>query len=222
MDMTFASTNNKLFLVMRILVYVHLGSGKNSSSRSTSADSSISTWEMEQIVEKLKQGRVRNSTKVLYHKVWKNFNEFFIKLDRKPTSWEDRLVLFVGYLADNKRSSQTIKSYISAIRNVLADDGITLNVNKFLLTSMTRACKLHNDRVRTRLPIQKHVLNILLRYTKAFFEETGQLYLLSLYQALFSTAYYGLLRVGELTASSHTIKARDVHIAQNKQNFCSS
>ena len=87
--------------------------------------------------------RHRCSTKTSYYGTWKQFNEFFIRLDHKPKSLEDRLVLFVAYLIENKRKSSTIRSYISAIRAVLANDGVTLNDDKVLLMSLTQACKLN-------------------------------------------------------------------------------
>ena len=40
-----------------------------------------------------------------------------------------------------------------------------------------------------------------------------------LYKAIFALGYYGLLRVGELTDSPHVIKARDVHLALNKEKI---
>ena len=46
-----------------------------------------------------------------------------------------------------------------------------------------------------------------------------QPYLLSLYTALFSTAYFGLFRVGELTKSDHAVKAEDVHVGLNKKKI---
>ena len=46
--------------------------------------------------------------------------------------------------------------------------------------------------------------------------EQNQPYLCLLYQTLFSTAYYGLFRVGELTKGSHPVLARDVHMGKNK------
>ena len=46
-----------------------------------------------------------------------------------------------------------------------------------------------------------------------------QPYLLTLYRALFCTAYFGLLRIGEVTKSSHTLKAADVHIGTNKNKL---
>ena len=86
-----------------------------------------------------------DSTKRNYYSVWKNFNAFFVRLDRKPSTWENCLTLYIAYLIDNQKRSQTIRSYISAIRSVLREDGFVLNEDKFLLASLTRACKLKND-----------------------------------------------------------------------------
>ena len=99
------------------------------------------------------------------------------------------------------------------------DDGIKLNENKYLLTSLTKACKLVNDRVYTRLPIQKGLLKLLVKQAKIHYRNIGQPYLSILYQALFVTAYFGLLRIGELTRSEHVILAKDVHIGENKNKL---
>ena len=166
------------------------------STGSGSTASSISTKAIEQIVDKLKMERNRTTTKRTYYNVWKNFNQFIVKLDRKPPSWEDRIVLYVGYLVNQTRKSSTIKSYISTIRFVLREDGVMLNEDKFLLTSLTKACRLKNDKVMTRLPIQKGVLCVILNHIRSYF--MSQPYLEKLFNAIFSSAYYGLLRIGEL------------------------
>ena len=44
---------------------------------------------------------------------------FFVRLDSKPECWEDRLILYIGFLIEKNRRSSTIKSYISAIKAVL-------------------------------------------------------------------------------------------------------
>ena len=46
-----------------------------------------------------------------------------------------------------------------------------------------------------------------------------QPYLLTLYQAMMSTAYYRHFRIGEITASDHVVKAVDVHIGTNKMKM---
>ena len=188
------------------------------TSRS-STTTSISTRAIENIIERLRYQNNRKSTKRTYYNIWRQFNHFYIRLNQKPKSWEDRLLLFVGYLVENNRQSSTIKSYISAIRSVLQDDGVTLNKNKFLLTALTKACKLTNDHVYNRFPIQKEVLKILLKTTKDYFSNKGQIYLAKMYSALFVSAYFGLLRVSELTAGSHAILAKKVHIVENKDKI---
>ena len=177
----------------------------------------ISTKAVQEIVDCLKINRNRNSTRNNYYAIWTTFNEFFIKLDKKPRSWEDRLILFVGYLISRKRKSTTIRSYISAIKSVLRDGGVTINENSYLLSSLTRACRFTNDQVRIRLPIQKGLLNLILIKLAVLFP--NQPYLLTMYRALLSTAYFGLFRVGELTSGDHPISAKDVHIAENKNKL---
>ena len=51
------------------------------------------------------------------------------------------------------------------------------------------------------------------------FYDSRQPYLVVLYQAMILTTYYGLFRIGELTASPHVMKVCDVHIATNKKKL---
>ena len=187
------------------------------SSRSSN-DSSISTSAIESIMEKLKNNRNRASTKTNYYSVWRSFNNFFVKLDRKPETWEERLNLFVAYLVDSSKKSTTIRSYISAIKAVLLEDGEQINENHFLLNSLTCACILKNDKVCTHLPIKQNLLNLMVANVGNVFQDE-QPYLYILYKALMITAYYSLFRVGELTFSPHILKTKDVHIGKNKKKL---
>ena len=193
---------------------------KKRRSKGSSTDSTISTTGLEQIIERLRTQRNRASKRKNYYGIWKSFNEFYIKLDVKPDSWEDRITLFVGFLIQGKRKSTTIRSYVSAIKAVLMEDGISLNEDTYLLSSLTKACKLENDKVRLRLPIRRPMLHMLLESLhQSYYIEKEQPYLCLLYQTLFSTAFYGLFRIGEVTCGSHPIKARDVHIGSNKDKM---
>ena len=117
-----------------------------------------------------------------------------------------------------RRSSlSTIKSYISAIRAVLREDGYKLSEDRYLISSLTKACKIKNDSLRIRFPIQKDFLHMILRTVETIYP--AQPYLKKLYWAMFSTAYYGLFRVGEITSGTHPILARNVHIATNKHKL---
>ena len=59
--------------------------------------------DIENIVDQLKHQRNRLSTRKNYYCVWKQFNQFFIRLDKKPDNWEERLILFVGYLVHQNK-----------------------------------------------------------------------------------------------------------------------
>ena len=145
---------------------------------------------------------------------------FFVWLDKKPDTWEDHITLFVTYLIEEKKQSQTVKSYVSAIKGTLAEINVKINQDKFLLSALTRACKFKNDKARLWMPIRKGLLRIILTKTTDYYLQTlNQPYLCSLYRPLFSTAYFGLFRVGELTTATHPVRAGDVHIGQNKNKF---
>ena len=175
---------------------------------------------MHRIIDRLKHDRVRDSTKNNYYTIWKAFNKFFLKLDVKPATWEERLVLYAGYLINDDKQSQMVRSYISAIWNILQDNGITINEDKFLITSLTKACRIHNDRVITRLPIQKGVLRLLLVSVEQFFEsKSNQPYLSILYRALFTTMYFGMFRIGEVAWSPHAVNVKDVQVGENKDKM---
>ena len=212
---------------LKILNFIFTGNhrknsatSRSSSSKSTGSTSSkISTLEIQCIVDNLKGQRIRSSTKRNYYSIWKQFNKFFIRLDDKPNEWEDRLVLFVGYLINQNKQSQTIQSYISAIRGILAVNGIAIQEDKFMLSSLTRACRINNDTINLKFPIHKDLLRVLLKALENLLMENNQMYLATLYKALFITTYYGLFRIGEVTSSPHVVLARDVHIAKNKEKM---
>ena len=167
---------------------------------------------MEAIIENLHMQQHHDSTKNNYYTIWKLFNHFIIRLDRIPRHWEDRLALFIGFLVHSNKQSSTVRSYISAIKTTLKANKINIEEDSYLLVSLTRACHLKNDCVKTRLPIRKGMLRVLLETVMRHFDT--QPYLLALYCALFSTMYFGMFRISEMTSTEHAVKASDVHIGE--------
>ena len=113
------------------------------------------------LIERLKARTVRSTTAKNYLSIWRHFNKFIIRLDYKPKSWEDRVAIFCAYLIQKGLQSSTIKSYISAIKAVLRDDGYSWDEQRGVLSSLTQACKLQNDRIKCRLLIQKGLLKLI-------------------------------------------------------------
>ena len=124
--------------------------GYNSPGRKTissSTSSRISTKQIRLIIDKLLGQSQRDSTSQTYLTIWRQFNKFVISLDVKPNSWEDRVTLFIGYKIENGIKSNTAKSYVSAIKKMLVDDGYPWDDQRVLLGSLTKACKIINDKV---------------------------------------------------------------------------
>ena len=181
----------------------------------------ISTKAIRAIINWLQFERNRDSMRCKYHTIWKLFSKFYFKLDIKPDNWEDRILLYVGHLINNNKKASTINSYIAAIKTVLREDKIKIAEDRFLLNSLVRACKIRHETVTIRLPIQKPLLHVLLKQIKDVYIKgrNPQLYLGKMYMAIFISAYYGLLRIGELAKGDHPILARDVHMGLNKNKL---
>ena len=117
-------------------------------SRTTSSTSStISMAAINNIIERLKYNQHQDSTRSNYYGIWKQFAEFYSRLDEKPVEWEDKITLFVAYLINDNKKSVTVCSYVSALCAVLKVDGIVLSPNSILLSALTRVCKRVNDTI---------------------------------------------------------------------------
>ena len=148
-------------------------------------------------------------------------NKFLIRLDYhdQSLSWEERTALFGAYLVESGVQSSTLKSYFSAIKHILKLDGYEWNDKKALLSSLVKGCQIENDRLKIRLPIQKALLELLLFELERYFGDEGQFYLECMYKAMFCLAYYGMLRVGEMTLADHVVKAGDIHVGHSKDKI---
>ena len=186
---------------------------------SKSSDSGkLSVGRIKLILEQLKSKQTRDSTAKMYHSVWRQFNEFLLRLDRSQvkTSWEDRAVLLT-HLVSQGAQSQTIESYFSAIKYTLRADGYDWNDQKAMLGVITKSCRIINNVVRIRLPIKIRLLELLLYEVGRIFN--SEPYLDLMYKTIFIISYYGLMRVGEVASGTHPLKAKDVHIADNKNKI---
>ena len=60
---------------------------------------------------------------------------------------------------------------------------------------------------------------MILYEVQRYFKNKRQWYLKILCKTLFAISYYGLMRVGEVTRSQHVLRAKNVHIAMNKDKI---
>ena len=190
-----------------------------SKSSKQSTSSIISTDDMERIVQKLIAKQHRDSTARNYLAIWRSFNKFVLCLDTQPRLWEDKTTLFLGYLIEKGMKSSTVKSYVSAIKKTSIIDGYKWDDKLVIVRALAKACHISNDRVTTRLPIHYGLLEMILFEVQRHFSLKNQWYLEILYKTLFALCCYGMMRVGEVTRSPHVLKAKNVHLATNKNKL---
>ena len=126
-------------------------------------------------------------------------------------------MLFLTYLVDRGVQSSTIRSYTSAIKHILVIDGYNWDDKQVMLTTITKSCRLINDAIYICLPIKSRLLDALLFELECHF--AIQPYLEKMYKAVFSISYYGLMRISEVAAGAHPVRARDVHVGMNKDKI---
>ena len=187
----------------------------------SSESSKISMQHLENIIEHLRNNKHRSTTRYTYHKVWTKFNEFLIQLDHIPRKWEDRVSLYCGFLIEVKRRQiATVKSYVSAIKAVLQNDGYEWSDKNLLISTLVNTSNSHSIH-KVRLPIRKGLLNLLLFELERMFGSAtnSQPYLELMYKNAFVFQYYGLLRIGEITQTpaGHQILAGNIHKGRNKE-----
>lgn len=186
-------------------------------SHSSDDPNEYSLEQFHRIIQEIKFMKHRQSTRSKYHEIWISFNKFLIRFDRMPITWEDRIYVYIAHLVNNKKSVNTVKSYLSAIRQILKSDGVELNEDKELLSSLLTTCKIKNKSLFIRMPIRFKLLKAIIDHTDIMLNKNGQTYLGNLLKAMFSAAYFGLLRVGEMVEGKHQIKRRNVNFAKNKK-----
>ena len=156
----------------------------------------------------------------MYYSVWKKFNQFVIKIDQIPDTWEEKVGYYCAHLINDLHcKSATIKTYVSAIKTMLSLDGYKWNNELLVLSSITKACKRKNDVWKTRLPIRLSLLESLMCEAERHYRILQQSYLEYLYKTALIVGYYGLFRVGELAMSEHVILIKNVHVALNKDKI---
>ena len=107
--------------------------GMWSRADTSSMSSKISSSYIYGILDQLKMQQNRDSTTKMYFAVWRQLNQFLIRLDKKPKSWEECVALYATYLVDWGFQSSSLKSYVSVIKSVLRSDGYAWNDDKVSL-----------------------------------------------------------------------------------------
>lgn len=154
--------------------------------------------------------------------------EYFRQTYDLPQTWPiplEHLLLFIAHCCNNGLAASSVSTYISGIGHSHKIRGLSDTTTSFLVTkSLEGLRRIQGGQVKDlRAPITLPLLNRLLASLK--YVCTNK-YEQVLFNAAFSIAFFGLLRVGEFTApnakySGHRLLLlSDVHISNNIMHLC--
>ncbi len=148
------------------------------------------------------RGGVARSTISSYDSKWQKFVFFVSRLDRHVAGWEDRIIYYVVHLTNQGYAPSTVRSHLSAIRFKLKTDGQKLEENHFVLKLLLKLCLKSYVAHKAKLPVTQVIFEAIMAAEA------------KLFRAIFAAAYYGLFRVGEVTASPHNLLRQHVGITK--------
>lgn len=140
------------------------------------------------------------NTRKAYDTAVNSFNDFRI-LYKIPVTWpipKEQIIWFISYCFEKMYSPKTITSYISGLSFYHKINGWYNISDLFIIRKLLEGCRRMRPSVDCRAPISiKMLQNLCTLLSSVTFNE----YEATLFKALFTTAYFGMFRVGELTVT---------------------
>lgn len=151
------------------------------------------------------------STWQTYKTAFDSFNRFRY-LYGLPLSWPaplEHIIQFIASLSAEGKASGSIRTYISGLSYMYKIHGLTDITKAFIVTKLLEGAARQNPTHDTRAPITFNILTTLLQ---ALEKVCLNSYEICLFKAAFCLAFFGFLRVGELTSKS--LKSQDLRPLQ--------
>ena len=162
------------------------------------------------------------STKHLYLKIWTDFNKFCVDhlsaTDAVLQIPINTLSLYLASLFNRGYAPSTICTYNSALSYWHKLNNVQDPTSSFFILKLLQGAKRRRIRFDSRLPITGSILN---RLVTALNQTCSNPFDQRLYKAMYLLAFYGFLRLGEITErsqgslDSHCLKYSDVVVQQN-------
>ena len=153
-------------------------------------------------VNKLINISLATSTNNVYKRAWtlfaecmKNMKINFKGLENIPLTIS-QIVTFIGYLSCKGFSGSTITSYITAIGYIHKILNKSNPTTSTIVQKMLASCNKLHSTIDNRLPI---TLNILHKLNNALKYTIKEHYFQSLFRAMYTFAFFGLMRLAEIT-----------------------
>ena len=158
------------------------------------------TAQLAAISSKLIQSSLQPSSIPTYRRAWKLYRQFAHNVFhsasiRLPISTSN-LGLFIAYMFQRNYAASTANTYVSALGYSHRLAGVHDPTKVFWVIEMLKGYGKLGSRLDTRMPITLPILRSILHQTPTI---CGSDYRRYLFTAMCTTAFFGFLRVGEIT-----------------------
>lgn len=158
------------------------------------------------------QSSLQSSSLPTYQRAWNLFHRFtrltFPGLPLQFPISIPMFCLFIAYLYDLKYAASTVNTYVSALSYSHKLSGYPDPSKAFVVVQMLKGYGKLHARLDSRLPITIPILHKLLQSASLL---PLSKYQILMFQAMCSTAFFGFLRVGEITFSATTPPPIQIH-----------
>ena len=149
-----------------------------------------------------------SETATQYSRVWDDLKNFCVtSLGRPFTVTPESIALYIAHLDLRKLQPSTIQSHLSAISFLSQLNNLPDHTGAFKVEKMMKSLHKRSSTTDSRLPINLALLNNLIINLGNHCDSS---YECALYRAMYSLAYYALLRAGECTVSKHVLTTQNV------------
>lgn len=167
------------------------------------------------MVSSLVEGSLARSTRLAYRAAFTHYRSFHVNFYRtqpKKKISNSKLATYVAFCHSEGMKYSSICSRVSALNYINKLQGSNTIGYSFLLKRVLLGCKQYSPVSDKRQPITKTILKNLILVLPSLFNSNYNIVLVG---AMFTLAFFALLRVGEMTTSvtaNHTILDSDIAI----------
>ena len=140
-----------------------------------------------------------------YQRAWKLYSHFSSSIFHIPNiSWPispTNLGLFIAFMFQHHYAASTAYTYVSALGYCHRLAGFSDPTKVFWVVEMLKGYGKLGTRIDTRLPITLPILHRIIQAVHSLSSSRYRAYLLS---AMFTTAFFAFLRIGEITAGARS------------------
>ena len=121
---------------------------------------------------------------------------------------EHNLLEFISFLSLSGFAASTVQLYLTGVRHHLKLQGKNSFKDSFIIKMVVKGVSSRYSVPDIRLPINKGLLHDMWNILPIIVRDH---YMVKMYRSMFTLAYHGLLRPGEVTYTPHAIKVKHVY-----------